>query len=103
MDNHQQAALLNLFGQYRLSPMEPEHKLFIDAEIAKLEILDPVNAESFKKFYDGKMAELQAKADAEALMNPVETVEPVAPVVEVPVVEPVIETPVEPVIEEQVA
>lgn len=40
----------------RMFPWMPEHKAFIDAEIAKLSVLDPKEAEFMRKQYDEKMA-----------------------------------------------
>lgn len=80
MDSLQHEALSKMFRNRRLQPGIPEHDLFIKAEIAKLEILEPHDAETFKEFYDKKHAEFEA-------LNapPVEVVTEVPPLpVEVP-------------------
>ena len=39
----------------RMSPWEPEHKLFIDSELAKMDFLDPEQAKSIRKEYDERL------------------------------------------------
>ncbi len=55
MDSITHAALLRHFNDRRLHPHIPEHALFIRGEIAKLEVVDPSAAASFKAFYDEKL------------------------------------------------
>lgn len=52
MDSHQHEALTKMFYSRRLQPSIPEHDIFINAEIAKLAVLEPKDAQSFAEFYD---------------------------------------------------
>lgn len=64
MDNHQHQALTTMFYARRLDPSNSEHAMFIKAEIAKLEVLDPHDSESFKTFYDEKTKQYLASQQA---------------------------------------
>ena len=44
-----------VFDQLRMHPWVPEHKSFIDAELAKLSVADPKKHEFLKDAYDEKM------------------------------------------------
>lgn len=61
MDSIQHEALQRMFINRRLCPWVPDHALFIKAEIAKLEVLEPHDADSFRAFYDKSLAEYEAK------------------------------------------
>lgn len=96
MDSHQHAALLRMFQARRLMPWIPEHAIFIAGEIAKLEILDPHDAENFRSFYSKTLEdyrtantpEVQEEPVVEAKEEPKEVTEvPKAEVVEEPKVE----------------
>ncbi len=100
--SHQYEALLRLFVAQRLHPWIPEHDLFIKGEIAKLEVTDPSNAESQKKFYAEKMQKYidehpeEFPPVEEVIETPVIPVEPDVTPVETPIeaVEPPVEAPV---------
>lgn len=47
-----------MFYKSRLQPLVPEHDLFIEAELAKLKVLDKHDYENFKAIYDKKRKEL---------------------------------------------
>lgn len=63
---------VRLFEEMRLHPWIPEHKLFIDGQIAVLGVTDAARGKSFKKAYDEKMAtyEAQQKAAEEEAIIP---------------------------------
>lgn len=65
MDSHQHEALRRLFHDRRLHPWVPEHDLFIRAELAMQEVLDPSAAANFKAFYEQKMVDYLAAQKAE--------------------------------------
>lgn len=48
-------AKLRIFGQIRMHPWIPEHKLFIDAQLAMMDVMEPERAESIRKQYEDKM------------------------------------------------
>ena len=60
MDSQQHEALMKMFYARRLQPAIPEHDVFIKAEIAKLEVLEPKDAESFKEFYGKALKSYEA-------------------------------------------
>ena len=55
MDAIQHEALQRHFLARRLHPWIPEHAIFIKGELAKLDVLDKHDAESFRAFYEEKM------------------------------------------------
>ena len=55
MDSQQHEALVRMFYARRLDPNEPEHALFIEAELRKLEVLEPADGKSYRAFYDSKI------------------------------------------------
>ena len=61
MDSIQHEALRKMFLAKRLQPGIPEHDLFIEAELAKLKVLEPHDYESFKEYYDMKKKEFESK------------------------------------------
>lgn len=72
----------------------PEHDIFIRGELAKLEVLEPHDYESFKAFYDQKREEYKRKLVEEQTGGSVETdVSENVPVVET--TEETSETPTE--------
>lgn len=70
-----------MFHARRLLPWIPEHAVFIAGEIAKLDILDPHDAETFKSFYSKVLEEYRA---ANAVPEVVAEVTEVPVVVDVP-------------------
>ncbi len=52
MDHLQHEALCKMFAARRLQPNIPEHALFIEAELAKMKVLEPHDYKGFKEFYD---------------------------------------------------
>lgn len=48
---------LKLFQTMRLHPWIPEHKIWIEQEIAKLAVVDKTAADTFRADYDKKLAE----------------------------------------------
>ena len=78
MDSHQHAALVRLFAARRLLPWVPEHHTFIKAELAKLEVLEPKDAESYKSFYEGLMQKYMEEHPNEIVtVVPAKAAEPV--------------------------
>lgn len=65
MDSKQHEALVRMFYQRRLDPSNEEHALFIKGEIAKLQILDGHDAESFEEFYNKRQVQNDEKLAAE--------------------------------------
>ena len=55
-----------MFVARRLNPAVPEHKVFIDAEIAKLKVLEPKDAVGYEEFYQKRMDEYLASHPVES-------------------------------------
>lgn len=73
MDSLQYEALTKLFHSKQLVPWVPEHKLFIEAKIKELELLDPGDAEAYREFYGNFLAShLAETAPAESEVSPEE-------------------------------
>lgn len=83
-------AHLKIFREIRMHPWIPEHKQFIDSELAKMFVVDPTEAEHFKIQYDAKMQRYRDEHPEEFLEVPkaVEEIQEETPVIseEVPVI-----------------
>ena len=85
MDSHQHAALTRMFEQRRLMPWVPEHKVFIDGQLAMLKVTNEHDYNSAKDFYDKLLKNHQeevgeepvdvVKANVPDVLPPVPTVE----------------------------
>lgn len=62
MDSLHHAALTKHFYERRLQPNIEEHALFIEAELAKLKVLDEHDYKNFKAHYDSVLKERKAEA-----------------------------------------
>jgi len=56
---------LRIFKEIRMHPWIPEHKVFIDSEIAKLAVTDKKESEWLREVYDKKMAKYQEELKQE--------------------------------------